>query len=174
LLVRILNHADVSALKFQPVLTCILKAAKANTSVFHMVRKPAIKKKEEEEKMKKMMKWSGVFTAAVLLFAFAGEAGAFCVHNKSSLKIGVDQSSGGSFWTPFSVDLDPGKDRCCHWSNTDCNKSGEKFHEVKFNVKVGYNYVCSDVAIPACSDMDITGTESWNIKCVAYGRETCN
>jgi len=45
-----LNHADVSALKFQPVLTCILKAAKAITSVFRMVRKPAIK---EKRKMKK-------------------------------------------------------------------------------------------------------------------------
>jgi hypothetical protein len=35
----------VPVLKFQPVLTCILKEAKAITSVFRMARKPAIEKK---------------------------------------------------------------------------------------------------------------------------------
>jgi hypothetical protein len=35
----------VPVLKFQPVLTCILKEAKAITSVFRMAQKPAIEKK---------------------------------------------------------------------------------------------------------------------------------
>ena len=124
--------------------------------------------------MKRMTKVFGFVTAAVILFAFAGEAGAFCVHNKSSRQIRVDQVSGGSFWKPFAVDLAPGEDACCNWANTDCNKSGEKFHEVKFNVRAAYMYVCTDVAIPACSDMDITGTEYHTYKCIAHGAETCN
>jgi len=125
--------------------------------------------------MKRMTKVFGFVTAAAILFAFAGEAGAFCVHNKSSCKMLVDQSSGGSFWRRFKAHLAPGEDACCNWANTDCNKSGEKFHEVKFNVSVGGEaIVCPDVVIPACSDMDITGTDCGNIKCVAHGRETCN
>jgi len=121
-----------------------------------------------------IMKWSGIFTPLLLLFAFTGEAGAFCVHNRSNFTMSVVQSSGGGFWGRFEVELAPGKDACCHWSNTDCNKSGEKFHEVKFNVSAAYMYVCTDVAIPACSDMDITGTEYHTYKCIAHGRETCN
>jgi hypothetical protein len=125
--------------------------------------------------MKTMMKWSGVFLVVVMLFVFAGEVGAFCVHNKSSCQIHVDQSWGGSFWRRFAVDLAPGEDACCNWANTDCNQSGEKFHEVKFNVRhTSESFVCTDVVIPACSDMDITGTDCGNIKCVAHGRETCN
>jgi hypothetical protein len=128
--------------------------------------------------MKKMRKELGVFTAAVLLCAYAGQAGAFCVHNKSDINVNVDQSAGGSFWKGFSAVLAPGEDACCHWSNTDCNKSGEKFSVVKFNASIGFSksgqYICSDVAIPACSDMGITGTALHTYTCIAHGAETCN
>jgi hypothetical protein len=127
--------------------------------------------------MKKMMKWSGVFTAAVLLFAFTGEAGAFCVHNYSDKTAQFVQSSGGKAFREFKATLTPGQDSCCHWSNTDCNKDGGKMDTLGFDV--GYEMastfykICFGVKIPACSDLDVTGSNG-NYRCVAHGMETCN
>jgi len=42
-----------------------------------------------------------ILMTAVLLFAFAGQAGAFCVHNKSDRTMGFYQTSGGSFLKDF-------------------------------------------------------------------------
>jgi len=130
--------------------------------------------------MKKITKGLGVLTTTILMLAFTGQAGAFCVHNKSDRTMIFEQSSGGKTAKSYSGRLNLGEDGCCHWSNTDCNKSGDKDASLGFNV--GYygmggavipSYVCKGEKIPACSDLDVTGSNG-NYQCVAHGMETCN
>lgn len=134
---------------------------------------------KKERKMKKMVEGLSVLTAVVVVWlAFAGQAGAYCIHNKSDVKIHVTQMENVSFWKPFYADINPGEQACCHWSTKDCNKSGGKTDSVSFNVdyfidRDTLHRVCEYVKIPACSDLDITGTNG-NYRCVAHGTETCN
>jgi len=128
-----------------------------------------------------MRKISGILTAAVLLLALTGQSSAFCVHNKSDKNMNVNEVSGGSYSKHFSKSpLYSGQDACCHWSNTDCNKSGGKTDPVSFSVYIdapgtiaGGSRICEDATIPACSDLDITGSNG-NYNCVTHGTETCN
>lgn len=124
----------------------------------------------------KTMKWSGVFLVVALLFVFAGEGWAFCVHNKSDRPMRVAENIGAKAFKEFKADLSPGQDACCHWSNKDCNKDGGKGDTVGFSVYYNFNEpttVCKDVKIPACSDLDIVGSNG-NYRCIPHGLETCN
>jgi len=126
-------------------------------------------------RMKKTTINMGFLTALAVLI-FAGQTFAFCVHNKTSdARFNVYQSSGGSFWRYFKATLAPGENGCCHWSNTDCNKDGGKGDTVGFEVIIwgSENYICKGATIPACSDLDITGSNG-NYQCIAHGMETCN
>ena len=128
--------------------------------------------------MKKITKGLGVLTTTILMLAFTGQAGAFCVHNKSDITMTFNQSSGGKTFKSYAGRLDPGGDGCCHWSNTDCNSSGNKDASLGFDVGhmgAAYitTYVCKGVKIPACSDLDVTGSKG-NYQCVTHGMETCN
>ena len=122
--------------------------------------------------MKKMMKRKslakglGVLTAAVLLFAFAGQAGAFCVHNKSDRTVLVKQTSGGKWLKSFKAILSSGEKACCNWQNKDCNKDGEAGGAIGFNVLRGDRAlaVCKDFRIRADGDLYITGTNK-NYSC---------
>jgi len=127
--------------------------------------------------MKKIRQGLGIFIAAVLIFAFAGQAGAFCVHNKSDQKMYTKQTANQSFWKGFQATLEPGTDSCCNWANTDCNKSGGKTDLVSFRVQFNNDagaIICRDMKIPACSDLDVIKDGSGNYICVAHGVETCN
>ena len=147
----------------------------AITTVLLTVSKRAIDKKEKGTMKNKTIY---ILTAAVLLFAFAGRAGAFCVHNYSDKTAIFIQVSGGKTFREFKATVTPGQDSCCHWSNTDCNKDGGKMDTLGFDV--GYEIgagtfwsICRAVKIPACSDLDVTGSNG-KYQCVAHGMETCN
>ena len=87
--------------------------------------------------MKKIKKGLSVLTVIVLMLAFAGQASAFCVTNKSDVKMYVQQNSlNASFWVykRFSARLAPGERACCNWQNTDCNKTDNPAAEVSFKV----------------------------------------
>jgi len=118
-----------------------------------------------------------ILMTAVLLFAFAGQAGAFCVHNKSDRTAQFIQVSGGKTFREFKATVTPGQDSCCNWSNTDCNKDGGKMDTLGFDVgyEMGETFwsICRAVKIPACSDLDVTGSNG-TYRCVAHGMETCN
>ena len=130
--------------------------------------------------MKKMTKGLGLLTVVVLLFAFTGQADAFCVYNRSDKTMTFDQTSGGKVFSDFRATVDPGQKSCCHWSEKDCNKSGGKTDMVGFNVyyrqapdPLPPTYVCEGVTIPACSALEVTGSYG-NYKCVTHGMEICN
>jgi len=129
--------------------------------------------------MNKMMKWSSIFMALVLMFAFTGQAGAFCVHNNTDRSVTVDQTSNASSWEfkRFSKDLGPNTSECCNWTNPDCNKSRGKYDVVGFTVSIACKDFescgCTSAQIPACSDLYFEGSKG-NYKCVPHGAETCN
>lgn len=123
--------------------------------------------------MNKMVSSSAVLTAAVLIFVFTGQALAFCVHNKSDKPMDFSQTSGNKTFRGFSATLNPGQDSCCHWSNKDCNKDGGKSDTVGFSVMYSDAFLCKNVKIPACSDLDVTGSNG-NYRCIPHGMETCN
>lgn len=109
---------------------------------------------------------STVLTAAVLAYAIAGPAGAYCVHNKADLEFYVTQTSNGSFWKPFSAKLQPGENACCSWTEKDCNKSGGQTDRVGFTASTGGHviyypgggYACQDYQIPANGDLYVKGS----------------
>ncbi len=120
----------------------------------------------------KKRKILGLLAVVIILFAFAGQAGAFCVHNYSDTAAWFVEVSGGD----FNKTLRPNESACCHWSNEGCNP-GDKYSPLGFSVSIttgggGGFYVCDNVKIPACSDLDLTGSGG-NYRCVAHGTETC-
>ena len=122
--------------------------------------------------MKKMMKRKslakglGVLTAAVLLLAFTGQAGAFCVHNKSDRTVLVKQTSGGKWLKSFKAILSSGEKACCNWQNKDCNKDGEAGAAIGFNVSRGDPALafCKHAEIRADGDLSICGNRG-NFSC---------
>ncbi len=131
--------------------------------------------------MKKTNKVLGVLTAVAVVIGFAVQAGAFCVHNYADTKMNFVETTGGSTFGRFASTVDPGQSACCNWADSGCNTSGNKTASLTFQVQWNYDLTsggwlrtaCSGVTIPACSDLDVTGT-SGNYQCVAHGTETCN
>ncbi len=116
--------------------------------------------------MKKMEKMVVVLAAAGMLFAFAGQAGAYCVHNNSDMLVHVSQVSNASFWKPFGTDLNPGNSACCPWSTKDCNESGGQTDPVGLTVtSYSENTMCENFQIPANGDMTICGSNG-GYRCV--------
>lgn len=115
--------------------------------------------------MKKVAgKGLGFVVAAVLLFAFAQQVGAYCVHNQSDATMHVVQYMNRSFWKPFNVHISPGQQSCCSWTEKDCNKSGGATDTVGFNVDSygvsdRFINVCNYVTIPANGDLYIKGSK---------------
>jgi len=100
--------------------------------------------------MKKTIKTGPVILAAAfMLLNLAGQAGAFCVHNRSSAVMHVRQTSNGSLWKPFVVTLNPGEQACCSWETKDCNKSGGRKDYVGFEV-VTKSCDGNEIEVSAC------------------------
>ncbi len=105
----------------------------------------------------------------VLLLAPAAPASAFCIYNKSDLKVRVDQISGGKFGHSFTRYIDPGGRACCNWKNKDCNKNGHKDSEVGFGVTSPdiQGQYCLGVKVKAGGWMDIH-KDGHHLRCTAH------
>ena len=84
---------------------------------------------------------------------FAVNAEAFCIYNKTDIKIHIYQTGGGTTFMAkrFSVDINPGEHACCNWKNKDCNKEGNRDSTLVFNVEKksqGNKNICI-ITIPA-------------------------
>ena len=68
---------------------------------------------------------------------FAVNAEAFCIYNRTDIKIFVYQTGGCTTWASkqFRVDINPGEHACCNWKNKDCNKEGNRDSTLVFNVE---------------------------------------
>jgi len=78
--------------------------------------------------------FAGLVFAALMVFLAAEGAEAFCVYDKTDKVVRVEQVSGHKAGYGFSVKISPDDKQCCHWSNTDCNKEGNKDSRVSFDV----------------------------------------
>ncbi len=122
--------------------------------------------------MKKMMKVSGGLMAAVMVFAFAGQARAYCVHNETDRQMTASQvlNCGPSTWQCFKQDIDAGQQKCCNWSTSDCNESGGQTDPVGFDVYYKPHWysssvgLCHNYQIPANGDLYIKGSNG-NYSC---------
>ena len=127
--------------------------------------------------MNNMRKSLCVLTAVAAVLAFAGQSAAFCVHNYTDRDMAFSQSSGEVLGKGYRNTLSPGETGCCNWGNKDCNKKGHKDSAVGFTVSHGTyptgRDVCINKKIPACSDLDVTGSKGI-YQCVPHGMETCN
>ncbi len=105
-----------------------------------------------------------------LVLAAAAPASAFCVYNKTSVQLQVEQTKGCKFDKGFSKFIDPGEHACCNWKNHDCNKHGHKDSIVTFRVPSpaqSYLYLCEDVRVRADGWMDIE-VKDGKIRCTAH------
>ncbi len=78
-----------------------------------------------------MTKKLGVFTAAIILFAVTGQAGAFLVYNSTDTDIFFEQTSGGT----FTATLHKGENGGCEWTSTGCNTTAKQDSQVGIAVK---------------------------------------
>ncbi len=107
--------------------------------------------------------------AALLLGLLAAPASAFCVYNKTDVRVGVIQKTGCVYGRGFSKYIDPGERACCNWKNHDCNKHGHKHSIVTFTVGPAEmpGKDCTHVKVKAGGWMDIH-TQGDHFGCTAH------
>jgi hypothetical protein len=115
----------------------------------------------------------GLVLAAATVFLAAEGAEAFCVYNKTDKKIIVNQIEGQkNNRVRFYNEINSGDNKCCHWSNKDCNRKGKKDSTLKFTVTVIKDswhapHVCQNFAIKAGGWLTVRGTDG-HYNCEAH------
>lgn len=117
--------------------------------------------------------FAGLVVAVFAAFLGVEEADAFCVYNKTDVRMDVVQSSGGiGDLTGFGKTIEPGGSACCHWTNKSCNTGGKRESTVKFDVALhsvgrGFIYPCTNIPIKAGGWLEVEGKDG-QYKCTAY------
>jgi len=80
---------------------------------------------------------------ALSTLAVPAVASAFCVYNRSPVTIEAIQWGGGRDFKEFVETIKPGKHKCCHYSNKNCNRSGKKdgFVRMRIMLRLGHERV---------------------------------
>ncbi|KAI9359880.1 hypothetical protein BD770DRAFT_442455 [Pilaira anomala] len=90
-------------------------------------------------------------------------------------RIRVYQAGLDNISTNFQKEIESGQGECCHWSNSDCNKSRTPDSPVHFHVQIGFkgiNIKNSGIYLASCyagGALELGGHDYHSLTATCYG-----